>query len=193
MKATPKGQETRAISEAEYKEIITTMRKGVGGFFQPNAKAAMALVLEANLGIRISDICKLCLRDLVRENGKWRLSIVEQKTGKPRFFTVPDEVYQGIVEYCYSNGIKPDERIIQIKPRAVQTALKNVVDFLEMDRVGTHSFRKFFASRIYEENGHDTELVREILQHGSLETTQRYLRATSQRVESALNNATMML
>lgn len=193
MKATPKGQETRAITEAEYREIITTMRQGVSGFFQANHRAAMALVLEANLGIRISDICKLCPRDLVRENGKWRLSIVEQKTGKPRFFTVPDEVYHGIVDYCYTQGIKPDERIIQIKPRAVQTALEKVVDFLELERVGTHSFRKFFASRIYEENGHDTELVREILQHGSLETTQRYLRVTSRRVESALNNATMML
>lgn len=186
-KNTPKGQETRALTEAEYIEIITVMREGRPGFFAPNPRAAMALVLEANLGIRISDIVKLRLCDIVRDGDRWRLSITEQKTGKPRYFTVPESIRAGIMEYCYENGIGQNEPIVGIARRSVQDALKKVTNFLEMDRIGTHSFRKYFAARVYEANDHDVELVREILQHTSLETTQRYLRTTSQRVNKALN------
>lgn len=191
-KPAPKGKETRAITEAEYREIIQTMREGRPGFFRPNRRAAMALVLEANLGIRISDIVKLRLCDIVRDGDRWRLSIVEQKTGKARWFTVPAPVRASIVDYCYQYGISNTEPIVQIKRRTVQDALKKVTNFLELERVGTHSFRKFFAARIYEASGHDTELVREILQHGSLETTQRYLRVTSERVDAALNDTVVL-
>ena len=183
----PKGRETRAITEEEYREIIDVMRSGKPGFFAPNERAAMALVMEANLGIRISDIVKLRMCDIIRDGDRWRLSIVEQKTAKERVFTVPEQVRSFLLDYCYKKGIKDNEPIIPVAPRTVQDALKKVTRFLEMDRVGTHSFRKFFATRIYEASGHDTELVREILQHGSLETTQHYLRATSERVDTALS------
>ena len=196
----PKGQETRAITGEEYREIIEVMRQGRPGFFAPNPQAAMALVLEANLGIRISDITgipatkdrpgtkglRLC--DIIRDGDRWRLSITEQKTGKPRYFTVPEPIRAGIVDYCYQNGIGQDEPIVGIARRSVQDALKKVTDFLGLERVGTHSFRKYFATRIYENNGHDAELVREILQHTSLATTQRYLRVSSERVDAALKD-----
>ena len=187
------GKETRSITEAEYREIIRTMREGRPGFFKPNRRAAMALVLEANLGIRISDIVKLRLCDIIRDGDRWRLSIVEQKTGKARWFTVPDPVRASIVDYCYQYGVSSSEPIVQIKRRSVQDALKKVTSFLELERVGTHSFRKFFAARIYEASGHDTELVREILQHGSLETTQRYLRVTSERIDAALHDNVVLM
>ena len=182
-----KGQETRAVTKEEYLEIIEVMRQGRPGFFWPNPRAAMALIMEANLGVRISDIVKLRPCDIIRDGDHWRLSIVEQKTGKERYFRVSEQMRAYIVDYCYKNGIKEDEPIVQIKERTVQDALKKVCDYLELDRIGTHSFRKYFAVRVYESNDHDVELVREILQHTKLETTQRYLRTTSARVDSALN------
>lgn len=187
------GKEMRTITETEYREIIRVMREGRPGYFHPNRRAAMALVLEANLGIRISDIVKLRLCDIIRDGDRWRLSIKEQKTGKERWFTVPDPVRSNVVDYCYAFGIGSTEPIVGIKRRSVQDALKKVTDFLELERVGTHSFRKFFAGRIYEASGHDAELVREILQHGSLATTQRYLRVSSERVDAALKDSTILL
>lgn len=203
--AKSKGQERRTITEAEFQEIIQVMREGRPGFFKPNKKAAMALVLEANLGIRISDITgtprtknapgsiglRLC--DIIRDGDKWRLSIVEQKTGKDRVFVVPEPVRSFIVDYCYQNGIGQEEPIVGIARRSVQDALKKVTDYLELERVGTHSFRKFFATRIYENTDHDVELVRDLLQHESLGTTQRYLRSTSKRVERALQENMVLI
>ena len=59
-------------------------------------------------------------------------------------------------------------------------------DYLGYEGIGTHSFRKFFASELYEANDHDIELVRELLQHSSTVTTQRYIKRSSKTVENAI-------
>jgi len=57
------------------------MSEGFTGF-HPNERVATALVLEGNLGIRISDILALRPCDIVRDGDRYRLEIVEKKTGK---------------------------------------------------------------------------------------------------------------
>ncbi len=61
------NKRTIALTQEQYKEIIHTMKQGFTGC-RPNSRAATALILEANLGLRISDIVKLRLRTLWR----WR-------------------------------------------------------------------------------------------------------------------------
>ena len=54
------NKRTVALTTEQYKEIISTMKQGFTGC-RPNPRAATALMLEANLGLRISDIVQLCL------------------------------------------------------------------------------------------------------------------------------------
>ena len=89
------NKRTVALTTRQYKEIITTMKKGFCGS-RPNQEVATALMLEANLGLRISDILKLRLADIVKDGERHRLAITEQKTGKARVFTVPLALYQFI-------------------------------------------------------------------------------------------------
>lgn len=49
---------------------------------------------------------------------------------------------------------------------------------------GSHSYRKYFASRIYLENKMNIELVR-ILHHSSVAVTQRYIGLSQKTVEDA--------
>lgn len=51
----------------------------------------------------------------------------------------------------------------------------------------TH-FVSFGATEIYNANDYDVMLVKEILQHASVETTQVYLGIRQRRVEKALQN-----
>lgn len=53
-----------------------------GHIVKPNKKIATALTLEANLGLRISDILQLRLSAIIRDGDRYRLNIVEQKTKK---------------------------------------------------------------------------------------------------------------
>lgn len=140
------NKRTRALTVEEYDQIIDTMRTGFAGC-RPNDRIATALIIEANLGIRISDILKLKLSDIIKEGSRYRLNIIEQKTKKNRNFTVPFEIFQYIKIYCLENGIKDNEIIFPITERAVQKQLKIVTDWLELDNISTHSFRKFLLHR----------------------------------------------
>lgn len=91
------NKKTRALTEEQYRKIITTINEGfvtaAGERVKPNSRIATALTLEANLGLRISDILHLTINQIVKDGDRYRLDLVEQKTGKKREFTVPTEIY----------------------------------------------------------------------------------------------------
>ena len=66
-----------ALTKEQYENLIEAMRKG-GKTFRANDRIATALVLEANLGLRIGDILKLRLQDIVLDGGRYRLDITEE-------------------------------------------------------------------------------------------------------------------
>lgn len=179
------NRKTVALTTDQYKEIIQTMKEGFCGC-RPNERIATALVLEGNLGLRISDILSLRLCDIVMDGDRYRLEIAEQKTGKKRIFTVPLVIQQYVENYCLRNGIRREERIFPITERAVQKQLKIVCDYLGYEGISTHSFRKWYATEIYKSNGCDIALVQRLLQHSSAATTQRYIGIEPQRIEEAI-------
>lgn len=189
------NKKTLALTDDTFKLIISTMREGffylVDGIekeFKPNNRVAMALILEANLGLRIGDVLNLKLIDIVRDGNRYRLDIIEQKTGKKREFTIPIEIYSYIQEYAYNNNIKPTARLFDITDRAVQKQLKIVCDYLNIEGVSTHSFRKYFATNLYINNNYNIQLVRQILQHSSTAITQKYIGIQQKDIEIALQN-----
>ena len=181
------NKKTKVLTTEQYREIIETMRKGFCGC-RPNDRIATALVLEGNLGLRISDIIKLRPCDIVRDGDRYRLEVVEQKTGKRRVFTVPLLIQQYIENYCLRNGIRRTDLIFPISERAVQKQLKIVCDYLDIEGISTHSFRKWYATEIYNANGFDIALVQRLLQHSSATTTQRYIGIEPQKIEAAIQN-----
>lgn len=181
------NKRTVALTTEQYKEIITTMKQGFTGC-RPNERVATALMLEANLGLRISDIIRLRLNDIVRDGERYRLAITEQKTGKARVFTVPLALYQFIRCYCLDNGISADAIIFPLTERAIQRQLQLVCDYLGITGVSTHSFRKYYATEIYRNNGYNIALVQQLLQHSSTAVTQRYIGIQQREVEQAIEN-----
>lgn len=182
---------TVAISKDEYIKITQTISNGFNYQdvqHKPNQKIATILTIQANLGLRIGDILNLKLSSFLRDGDRYRLDITEQKTGKVREFTVPLEVYNFIKMYSLEQGISPKAKLFSITERSVQRHLKKVCDYLGYSRVSTHSFRKFFATQIYINNNHDIMLVKQLLQHAYVSTTQRYIGIQTEQVESALAN-----
>lgn len=178
---------TVALTKEQYEEIIDTMRTG-GAYFKKNDRIATALVVEANLGIRIEDVLNLRLCDIIMDGDRYRLNITEQKTKKKRTFTVPLPIYQYIKLYAMENEIEENEKLFPIGKRAVSKYLQKVADYLALENIGTHSFRKFYATDIYNNNSHNIILVQSLLQHSSVATTQRYIGITSQMQEEAILN-----
>ncbi|WP_294364673.1 tyrosine-type recombinase/integrase [uncultured Clostridium sp.] len=185
------NKKTRTLTTEEYKKIVETLKSNFeyeGKVFRSNNRIATALVLQANLGLRIGDILKLRLNDIIKDGNRYRLNIKEEKTDKERVFTVPAEVYNYIKMYCLENNIKPSAKIIDITERAIQKQLKIVCDYLGIEGISTHSFRKYFATQIYINSNYNIALVKELLQHSNTSITQRYIGIGSQEIEKALSD-----
>ena len=186
------NKKTVALTEEQYRNIIETIRNGFicpdGHIVKSNNRIAMVLSLEANLGLRISDVLQLRLSAIIHDGARYRLDIVEQKTKKKREFTVPIKIYSYIQNYVLENNINPAAKLFDISERTIQNHLQLVCEYLNFDNVSTHSFRKFFASSIYVNSGYNIELVRILLQHSSVATTQRYIGIQTREIENALRN-----
>lgn len=184
------NKRTRALEEHEYILIIETIQQGFitaeGRKIKPNSRIATALTLQANIGLRIGDIINLKLSNIIKDGSRLRLDIKEKKTNKKREFTVPTEIYTYLQSYALENNIRPNQKLFNITVRQVQKHLKITVEYLGLDGIGTHSFRKFFAVSIYNDNEYNVELVRQLLQHSSVAVTQHYLSVSPQIVEEAL-------
>lgn len=194
--ATTKGcaalnKKTVALSTEEYEKIIAVIQEGFRGTaevpgLRPNPRVAMALVLEANLGLRIGDILQLKLMSFIKDGARYRLDIEEEKTGKKRTFTVPTPLYIYIENYALRNNIRKNDLLLPISSRTVQSILKMACDHLGYVGISTHSFRKYYATEIYRENGCDIILVQHLLQHCSPDVTRRYIGVDTKQVEDAI-------
>lgn len=181
----------QTLTTDQYTTIIRTIRTGGFGL-RANPRVAMALTCEANLGMRIGDILNLKLSDIVLDGGRYRLNVREEKTGKKRTFSVPAEFYEYLKSYAEAQGIRDDERLFPICVYAVQKHLKKVCDALGYKNISTHSFRKWYATDIYNASGHDIVLVQQLLQHSSPLITRRYIGISDERVEEAISRHFMI-
>lgn len=185
------NKRTVALTREEYEQAINLLRTGFelnGVHFKPNPRIATVEVLQAALGLRLGDILKLTLNSIIRDGERYRLDVVEEKTGKLRTFTVPTEVYTFIQDYALERKIGKNEKLFQITERQVTRHLRHLFEKMELDigKYGSHSFRKMFATQIYMDNDYNIELARLLLQHSSVATTQKYLSISSKQVENAL-------
>ena len=175
----------RVLEENEYRNIIKLLLDGftthTGATFRPNRQIALAFQLQASLGLRIGDVLNLKVSNF--RNGK--LETVETKTGKLQYRNINPAVSETIKDYAINNGLQATDKLFAIKVRAVQKQLGIITGHLKLDNVATHSFRKMYATKVYENNGHNIELLKELLNHTSIATTQRYIRTT----QAAINEA----
>ena len=180
-----------ALTDEQYHESISLLRSGFildERLIKPNERIAAVEVLQATLGLRLGDTLKLRMSSFIKDGNRYRLDIKEQKTGKMRTFTVPIEVYSFIQDYAISNNIGVDAKLFDISERQVERHMNKVFTKmgLPLRQYGTHSARKLFATKVYVENDYNIELVRVLLQHSSVVTTQRYIGIQQKQVEDAL-------
>ena len=176
----------------EYEQIIklckegftyTDKKTGREKKFRPNQPLAFALALQATLGFRASDIVNLKVSDFNRS----KFAIKEIKTGKWQNRDLNDVMYNKLLEYVVTNNLDKDDFIYPNKVRNMQQQLKIITDYLGYKNIGTHSFRKLFAHTLYEESGHDIELVRHVLNHSDIKTTMRYLGVSMKKLREMSN------
>ncbi|MVX63736.1 tyrosine-type recombinase/integrase [Clostridium chromiireducens] len=180
------GIVTRALEEEEYNKIMELLNKGFYyenkngrmSYFRPQHNVALALSLEATLGLRISDILKLKVKHFQKNT----LEILEKKTNKLQYREINPEISEYIRDYALEHTLGLNDNLIYIKERWIQDRLNKVSKHLGLTNIGTHSFRKYFATYIYNKSNGDIDLVRSLLNHSSITITQVYLKTSQKKI-----------
>lgn len=180
---------TVAIDKSQYTEIINLLRSGYydGIEHRPNPKMAAVLILEANLGCRLSDILGMTTESVIKDGDHYRLNITEQKTKKPRSFIVPLRIKQFIDNYIEQFQIVRGSKLFSFGEPAVWKQLRYATNYLGLENVSTHSFRKKAANDLYERSNYDIMKVSQFLQHSSINTTKTYIKRSDADMEAAIN------
>lgn len=177
----------RPLEYDEYMTIITLCQKGftykdeygVKHIFRPNKQLAMTFMLQANLGLRISDVLKL--KPSTFKNDK--LEVIEKETGKLQYRTINRNLKELIYEYALENNIKSNDYLIQVKVRAIQKQLAIIANYLNLTNISSHSFRKLFGVTVYNQTNGNIELLKELFNHSSISTTQRYIKVSQKQID----------
>lgn len=177
----------RPLEYDEYMTIITLCQKGftykdeygVKHIFRPNKQLAMTFILQANLGLRISDVLKL--KPSTFKNDK--LEVIEKKTGKLQYRTINRNLKELIYEYALENNIKSNDYLIQVKVRAIQKQLAIIANYLNLTNISSHSFRKLFGVTVYNKTNGNIELLKELFNHSNISTTQRYIKVSQKQID----------
>ena len=187
----------RPLEFEEYKQIMNLINEGFKYFednkektFRPNSKLYLALTLQANLGLRIGDVLSLTPNNF--RMGK--LIITEDKTDKMQNREVNPQIIELVKDYAIEEGIKPNDKLFnRLGVRAVQKQLKIITNYLGLENISTHSFRKMYAVNVYEQNNNNIELVKELLNHTSIATTQRYIRVKQKEINAASKKVNLII
>lgn len=149
---------------------------------------ALLIGLGIYTGMRIGDILKLTWKDILYKKD---LCIEEEKTGKKRNIPIHDNLYNLIIR-CYKQIDPWTESELLFRQQAsynrskivaastLNRWIKKAVEPFGVNggNISTHTLRKTFGRRIWENNGKTAEaliMLMELFNHSSIDITKRYL------------------
>ncbi|MBS3150570.1 tyrosine-type recombinase/integrase [Candidatus Woesearchaeota archaeon] len=148
-------------------------------------KSRLMIKILYSIGLRISELCNLRLKDLSIENKEgW---VRNGKGAKDRFFKIPSLVLEDLEKYI--STLNENEEYLfpgknkTLTPRNVQKTLENIAKRAKITkRVSPHKLRHSFATHLLNE-GVDIRIIQELLGHSSLETTQIYTHLSKEKLK----------
>lgn len=152
----------------------------------------LLFLVGINTGLRISDIIRLKVLDVLNENRtpKTHITIIEKKTGKLKKFKINDSLSREIIEYTKNlkmmdylftsrKGInKPITRVQAYR------ILNTVAKKIGLEEIGTHTLRKTFGYHFYKRNK-DVAMLQKLFNHSSPSITLRYIGIEQDEIDEA--------
>lgn len=152
-------------------------------------------VIGLNTGLRISDILKLKVDDILGTH----ITIKEQKTGKYKRFLINDNLRNELDRYIKQANLTKDNYLIPSNKRdkngnekpisrvQAYNILKSVGDQLGISNIGTHTLRKTFGYFYYQQYK-DIATLQQIFNHSSPSITLKYIGITDDIIDSTISN-----
>ena len=156
------------------------------------------ITLFLNCGMRLSELCGIRLSDLDRELRSLR---VIGKGSKERIFYLNDACRDALNKYleirrepkykrCNTNALFISKQYNGISNKTVQWMVYKYLSLAGLDykHYSTHKLRHTAATLMYQTGKVDVRVLKEILGHEQLNTTQIYTHVSNKGMQDAINN-----
>lgn len=191
-------QGRRPFSDEEFRRLLEAME----GKFAVRDRALAALLQFT--GFRISEVLSLSIGDVWKHDrvtdfvSVRRKNMKKKTVGRTVVLVAPAKRYlEAWIRVIQAEGLSPSPeaalfqsrkgRRQAITYRQAQRIVEVACEKAEISGpIGTHSFRKAFASKVWEASGHDLLVVQQSLGHGSVESTRHYLATTAEAANAVI-------
>lgn len=191
-----KNEKQKTIKKSRNTQVVEPIRdkhdiKRIINYFNSQNKHKYAVLFElgVNSGLRVSDLLKLKVKDVLHKD---KISLREKKTNKAKVFPLKLSLQKLLNDFVKNRDLNeylflgkhwlPLDRIVIYK------ALVSACKQLNINaNVGTHTMRKTFGYHHYKQYK-DIALLQTIFNHYTPEVTKRYIGITQDEInESYLN------
>lgn len=154
------------------------------------------LTIFLNCGLRLAELCSLNVTDIKPD----ATMVVTGKGNKERLIYLNDACMTAIKEYL---AVRPSEDIVyedrnalfisrnhrRISPKTVQHLVKTFLEKAGLDGQGysTHKLRHTAATLMYQHGEVDIRVLKDILGHANLGTTQIYTHVSDSQIKNAVD------
>lgn len=187
----PKVQrkEPSYLTEQEYKRLLRVVKNNATRYFKQRDMAIVTMLL--GMGLRLSELVELNIGDISFDDGSVK---VTRKGNHEHILPANDEVMVSIQRYLKTreevNAQDPlflSKRNKRIDNSSVWYLVKKYLKQaqIEKDKLSPHTLRHTFATTLLKQ-GENILIIKELLSHRNLRTTERYLHINGEDLKSAV-------
>lgn len=175
----------RGLEKREADRLVRTVERG-------GSKRDLAIVqVLRHTGIRVGELCSLCLGDVDAGERKGLLTVRQGKGAKFREVPLNADARRALRDYLAVRPAAVDDRLFRgqrggdLRPRGVQTLLAKYARLAQLEDVTPHTLRHTFAKAVLDA-GENLVNVAALLGHEDLNTTAIYTKPTRADLERAV-------
>jgi len=157
----------------------------------------LMFLLGFNAGLRAVEIAKLCVGDVVDENGQANeqvyLDSTQTKGSKDRVVYMNKALRKAVLEYVKEYNLLGKRQVQLLRTQTgsgftadtIRQAMRNLFREAGISNASSHSCRRTALTDLASK-GVGVHVIREIAGHANLATTQQYLDVSSDKLASAV-------
>lgn len=163
----------RWLDRKEENALLRAVERG-------GAKRDLAIIkLLLHTGLRVAELCSLRWSEIIINERKGILTVLQGKGGKRREVPLNYDARQVLLDLGYKQNAGKKEWIFvgqrgKLTPRGVQTLFRKYADPVKLNNLSPHSLRHTFCKNLLNA-GISLEKIALLAGHESLDTTRLYL------------------
>jgi integrase/recombinase XerD len=187
------SKQAKVLTEHEFRKLLKVCE-----LTRYKERNRMIVMLSFMLGLRAVEIAKLCVSNVVSENGEILDLLVLDKTqtkgNKRNSVPISDkakaELKRYFIKYPHLLNALSSRLIISQKgvfsSQTVQHLFKHLYELASIKQASSHSGRRSFITQL-SDNGIAVAVIQKLARHSSLAVTQRYIEVSDAKLKNAVN------